>query len=251
MKCQFTIGEDQYEADLNNGQTIAIPLRPNHKNPNCFWAPPPTAEPVKSGDWIGSIKQGGNLNFFNVHLNPHGNGTHTECFAHIIDTNQTINQTITRTMVSAFLVSIYPELLDNGDKIIGDQAESMLEEVPDVEALIIRTLPNEESKLTRTYSGTNPTYFSPKFMQKVVDKGIQHLLVDLPSVDREEDGGKLMSHKTFWHTQGAIRRDATITELIYVPNETQDGIFLLEICICPLEIDASPSRPILYKTYKI
>jgi arylformamidase len=75
---------------------------------------------------------------------------------------------------------------------------------------------------------------------------VKHLLLDLPSVDREEDGGALAAHKAFWQYPESIRMDATITELIYVPNHVGDGLYLLNLQIASFESDASPSKPILY-----
>jgi hypothetical protein len=81
----------------------------------------------------------------------------------------------------------------------------------------------------------------------MVQKGIKHLLIDQPSVDREEDGGELKSHKAFWNFDGKLRKDCTITELIYVPNSIEDGTYFLNLQIAPFENDATPSKPILYK----
>ena len=39
--------------------------------------------PVVAGDFVGSTASGGPVNFFNIRVNPHGNGTHTECVGHI------------------------------------------------------------------------------------------------------------------------------------------------------------------------
>jgi arylformamidase len=75
------------------------------------------------------------------------------------------------------------------------------------------------------------------------------LLVDTPSVDKENDNGELLAHKAFWNIVGQTRMDATITELIYVPNSVKDGKYILNILIAPFENDASPSKPILYKLY--
>ena len=79
------------------------------------------------------------------------------------------------------------------------------------------------------------------------EKEVQHLLIDLPSIDREKDSGKLVSHNIFWNTGGKIRFDATITELIFVPNSVDDGTYFLNIQMASFENDASPSRPILYE----
>jgi hypothetical protein len=78
---------------------------------------------------------------------------------------------------------------------------------------------------------------------------VKHLLVDMPSVDKEKDDGQLLAHKAFWNVGGEMRMDATITELVYVPNSVADGKYILNILIAPFENDASPSKPILYKLY--
>ena len=56
-------------------------------------------------------------------------------------------------------------------------------------------------------------------------KEIKHLLIDLPSVDKEKDDGLLLAHHAFWNTLGELRLDATITEFIYVPNYVEDGTY--------------------------
>ncbi|MGH7784095.1 MAG: cyclase family protein, partial [Candidatus Binatia bacterium] len=48
-------------------------------------------------------------------------------------------------------------------------------------------------------------------------------------------------------TNAKTRTDCTITELIYVPNEVEDGECLLNLQIAPFAADASPSRPVLFK----
>ena len=115
------------------------------------------------------------------------------------------------------------------------------------EALILRTLPNDEAKRHRQYSGTNPTYIEPALAEFLVEHDVQHLLLDLPSVDREEDAGQLLAHHAFWRYPAQPRCGATITELIFVPNEVADGLYLLNIQITSLELDASPSKPVLYQ----
>ena len=52
----------------------------------------------------------------------------------------------------------------------------------------------------------------------------------------------------FWNTKGVIRQYATITEFIFVNNSIGDGTYFLNLQIAPFENDASPSRPVLYKT---
>ena len=71
--------------------------------------------------------------------------------------------------------------------------------------------------------------------------------MDLPSVDKERDNGELLCHHAFWNTSGTIRKEATITELVYVSNKNEDGMYVLNLQIAPFDNDASPSKPVLYK----
>ena len=117
---------------------------------------------------------------------------------------------------------------------------------PGVKALIVRTMPNTSRKLHHNYSGSNPAYFTKEAMRSIVDHGIEHLVTDLPSVDKEQDEGKLIAHKVFWQLEGAIRINTTITELAYIENNIEDGIYLMDLQVLRLYMDASPSNPILY-----
>jgi kynurenine formamidase len=231
----------KWHADLSEGHCIAIPLDHTKEQPNAYFAPLYEATPVKVGEWIGDTREGGSVNFYNLRINPHGNGTHTECVGHISKERFAIHDALPSSFFIAQLVSVYPTLHENGDRIIEN-----LEWEDHVEAIIIRTFPNHPDKLTRHYSGTNPPYLDSVLVQKMADNGIEHLLIDLPSVDREEDGGALAAHKAFWNYPENPRTNATITELIYIDNVIQDGLYLLQIQIAPLVLDASPSRPFIY-----
>lgn len=226
---------------------ISIPLSNNAVGPNCFYAPLFEASPVVAGDFIGDTLKGGSVNFFNVKINPHGNGTHTECVGHIARERVYINDVLKQSFLYAKLISVYPTRLENEDKVImKDQIREAMEDYNNEEALIIRTMPNEEDKIRRVYSETNPPYIHHEAITLMVEYGINHLLVDLPSVDREEDGGKLLAHKAFWNYPQVLDKVKTITELIYVPNELKDGSYHINIQIPPFDLDAAPSRVMVY-----
>ena len=126
-------------------------------------------------------------------------------------------------------------------------------------ALVIRTLPNDSSKVDRLYDGENiPPYFTEEAIRSIVDFGFTHLLVDLPSIDRLFDDGRLSNHRVFWNVEPGsfesdpnTRTNSTITELIYVPNQIPDGEYLLNLQIAPFASDAAPSRPLLFPTRAI
>ncbi len=232
--------------DLSEPIDISIPLHEGEDQVNCYFAPPFRTQAVVAGDFIGDIKRGGLLNYKNVFLNPHGNGTHTECLAHIADIDLTINKALKDFHFSAQLVTVGPQKTDTGDLVItAAQLEDKV--IPPVDAVIIRTMPNPGDKKTRNYNKTNPPYLHHEAAAWLRKKNVLHLLIDLPSVDREEDGGRLLAHRAFWHWPEDPRRDATITELIYVPNTVEDGFYLLNMQIAGLEMDATPSKPVLYR----
>lgn len=254
MQIKFTHHGTEYTADTARPSDLSIPLRAGTEWVNCFYAPPVEFTPVRAGDFIGSTRAGGAVNFKNVRLNPHGNGTHTECVGHIGDEVYTINRCLTRFHFLAQLITVWPTLQDNGDRVImREMFEDVFPKIPGTEAVVIRTMPNDLLKMTTKYSGTNPPYLHRAATEYLVEKGVRHLLTDLPSVDREEDGGELRSHRAFWQypdTEAADRLDCTITELIYADNDLKDGTYLLHLGIASFDMDASPSKPVLYALKK-
>lgn len=232
--------------DFTNGIDISIPFRTTEDATSAWYVDPITIEPVRGDGFVGSIKEGGSVNFNNITLNPHGNGTHTECVGHIAPECFSVNQQLKQWMFEALLISIQPEESEDDDVITLNQIKGAIgNERP--EALILRSLPNSAEKLHKNYSNTNPPYLEAKAASWMAEIGIDHLLLDLPSVDREVDGGSLAAHKAFWNYPKAPRFQATITELIFVPNSVTDGRYLLNLQVAPIESDASPSRPVLYK----
>tara|TARA_B100001564_G_scaffold301397_1_gene268713 strand:- start:257 stop:733 length:477 start_codon:yes stop_codon:yes gene_type:complete len=114
------------------------------------------------------------------------------------------------------------------------------------EAYAIRTTPNYKSKQTQTWSYTNPPYLDTEFTRALVERGVKHLLIDLPSIDKEMDGGALASHKVFFGVPDAPRPVATITEFVYIETDVSDGLYALNLQVAPMDLDASPSRPVLF-----
>lgn len=248
MKAQINISPSQaILVDLDQPIQISIPIKNGTENPNCYWAEPVKFETIKADGFIGSVIDGGPVNYQKLQLTPHGNGTHTEGYGHITDSEATINKQLKTYHFYAKLITITPTETENGDLVLELNEELELQDWEDVTSIIIRTLPNDDSKLTRNYSGTNPPYISQPLIDFIVKKGINHLLVDLPSIDKEVDGGALVSHNAFWGLPSNPRTQATITELVYIANKINDGNYLLNLQIINLEMDAAPSQPTLYK----
>jgi len=235
-----------YKTDFSLPIDISIPLKPGPSNVNAWYCEPVKIEPVVMGDWIGDVNHGAGVNFRNVFLNPHGNGTHTECVGHISIENISLNQNLKSFFFIAELISVEPEKINEDLVITKNQLVSLCRHI-DAEALVIRTLPNSIEKKVHQYSDTNPPYLEMDAAAWMMSRNIKHLLLDLPSVDREKDEGKLAAHHAFWQYPNATRFDCTITELIFVPDTVPDGLYLINMMITSLENDASPSKPVLYK----
>jgi arylformamidase len=235
--------------DTNKGFDLSIPLQNTDKNPTAWYVSAPEIEPVMENGWIGSVKKGGSVNFNNIRFNPHGHTTHTECLGHITEKVHSINNTLSSFFFTAKIVTIQPEIIDNNGSI--DQlitANQLKKAIGDskTEALIVRTLPNTD-KFTKHYSGTNPCYFESTGAEVLINLKIKHLLIDLPSVDREEDGGKLAFHHNFWEVPNRPNFERTISELLFIPDEVKDGEYILNLQVASFENDAAPSRPIVFE----
>ena len=246
MIATISRGQNSYQINLANPIDISIPLVGGEKNVNAWYLEPPKIEPFEEDDFIGSVSDGGSVNFNMVTFNPHSHVTHTESLGHITKEVYSVNQQLKNYFFLAELITVAPERKNEDFVISQKQLEYALgDKTP--EALLVRTIPNLESKKTKDYSNTNPPYFLDEGIEYLVNKGVNHLLVDLPSVDKEKDEGRLACHNAFWETRGQKRMEATITELIFVPNDIEDGQYFLNLQVAPFENDAAPSRPVLYK----
>jgi len=262
MKGTFEIGNKKFEVDFSKGNDISIPLNFNGEQPNTYGVEKATSTPYKDGQFVGDTRKGGPCNFETYSFTPHCNGTHTECIGHITDERITILSSLKDEMIPSALVSVTPKnttenytpKLNTEDLVITKQdLETQLRGVDSefLRGIIVRTLPNSETKKSRDYMKETPSFFSIDAMEYLVSLGVQHLLVDTPSVDRLFDDGHLSAHNIFWETKGKDfnpnTQNKTITEMIFAPNSLEDGAYLLNLQIPAFVSDAAPSRPILYK----
>lgn len=232
--------------DLSQPLDLSIPIKHGPSNLNAWYIGPPKIEPeVYDGEVI-SVEQGASLNFNTITFNPHAHGTHTESVGHITKALHSVNKCLTQFFFLAEVVTIAPEKMGSDYVISAKQLQFALGNKKR-DAIVIRTLPNTREKTSKQYSNTNPTYMLEDAANYLKFKDIKHLLIDLPSVDKEQDDGELLAHNAFWNTSGKLRLDATITEFIYVSNKIKDGTYILNLQIAAFENDAAPSKPILYK----
>ncbi len=244
MQFSLMINGKNYVAQLSEPKNLTLGFGPSFENPNAFHIDYPNVEPIRVGSFVGSVKEGGSANCEIVTYCAHGNGTHTEVVGHIASERITVNDVLEKHFFTAQVVTI--PLIQEGEDWIVSKMELDNVNLQNVEAIIIRTTPNELSKKNQVWSGNNPPYFALDAIQLLVDHGFQHLLTDLPSVDPEEDAGALAAHRVWWKYPSETRVHSSITELIYVQDSVEDGLYLLNLMVPKIASDAVPSQPIIY-----
>jgi len=250
-------------------RSIAIDLNFSGPQPSHFGANAASAVPMQVDGFVGDTRKGGSCNVDVIQMNPHCNGTHTETISHIVDELLPPHQVLEQSLMVAELVTIEPqlatELIASNSYQPPMEADEYLLSVEQLtavkkslhkhtKALIIRTLPNNKNKQRRHYNSQNqPPYFSNEAIAWLANETpIEHLLVDLPSIDRLHDEGMLSNHRLFWNLSPGSKQlsescwqHKTITEMVYVADDIPDGSYLLNLQVPKLNLNAVPSNPTL------
>ena len=278
MKIRFESQGRWWEADLDGRQELAISQTFTTDQPNHFGVPLATRQPVQMGGFVGAVARGGGCNVDSIHLIPHCNGTHTESLSHILAAATNVPPLVIPPLFLSVLVSVAPvpaqecaesyrPRLEPTDRVVTRQhlcesyeraRTAVAPPRPDnspslVPGLIVRTLPNSPSKRQARYGAEQqPCFFTSEAMEWIA-ASFEHLLVDVPSIDRIFDEGLLSNHHLFWRVPtgthaatASSARHKTITELIYVPETIADGVYLLNLQTPAWATDAAPSRPLLF-----
>ncbi|MEL6869220.1 MAG: cyclase family protein [Pseudomonadota bacterium] len=252
---------------MTHGRSIARLLDFDGRQPSYYGAPDAFAEPMRGGSFVGDTRSGGSCNASVLTLNPHCNGTHTECVGHVTEERRNVVDVLPYRRIRALLVSLPATRAATCDERTPDscQSDDLLLCARDLQrfagaalahadALVVRTLPNTANKATRQYLDNDDyPYFTHDALDAIVAADIHHLLIDTPSLDRLDDGGKLALHRHFWNlpagatsVNDVTRADCTITEMIYVPDDIVDGEYQLALQHARFSGDAVPSNPVLY-----
>jgi len=273
LDLEFTTFGRRWQAEASAPVDLAITLQFPGPQPRFFADTPASAAPLRAGNFTGTVASGASCNCSVYTLSPHCHGTHTECVGHVTDNAPALAGLTPAPPALALLVSVQPEPLGEAaagpaalrqatDPVItrGLLATAATRWIRDPwTALVVRTLPNDPGKCQRQYEGPCPApYFTADAMQWVVERGVTSLVVDLPSLDRADDGGSLTAHRVYWglapnvlDAQQARRGRALVTELAYVPDTAADGLYLLDLQVPAFAADAAPSRPVLYPVTEI
>lgn len=243
MEINAKIGKLNQSFSFNTDDAISLTqkvARDVKGVPNAYFLTHPKFNTVISGGFIGDVTKGGACNCEDVILNPHGNGTHTECVGHVSKEPAYISDIEIPKFLLCYLIQA--EAVENdGDTCIGYLPE--LEKWKDCDAVIINSNTTQKAQY---FSGTNPCYIHKSVAQSLDNNNIDHILTDLPSLDKEEDGGLLEAHKAFFNYPAVLSSKKTITELLHIPKQLKEGLYVLSIEVAPIESDAAPSKVTLY-----
>ena len=271
MIAELTIGGQKIRAALDRGVSLAIPVEFGAPGPRHFGAPPPISVPYSVSGFSGSVATGASCNCSVISLNPHCRMTHTESVAHLTREPGDTWRIVPRGLLPAVVVSVQPEPASESSESTDPQpwatdtlitrrrlraawpvSRPPLSNVEPV-AVIVRTLPNDAGKRTRDYTDIVPPYLTREAVEWLLEKRIEHLVLDVPSVDRTHDEGHLVGHRLFFglppgsHSRGdAARARSTVTELAFIPDEVADGPCVLALAVPAIGGDAVPSQPIVY-----
>jgi arylformamidase len=267
MLAKLSIAGQEIRVALDRGVSLAIAVEFGTLGPRHFGVPAPISEPFEIGTFKGSVAAGASVNCSTLTITPHCQMTHTESVAHLTREPGDAWRVVPRGLLPAVVVSVIPEEARESnestdpapwgtDKLITRRrlrAAWPMVRMAEPVACIVRTLPNETAKRARDYTDAVPPYFTREAISWLIEKRIEHLVVDVPSIDRTHDEGHLVGHRLFFGLPpgsvargDAARSRATITELAYIPDEVIDGPCVLALAVPALGGDAVPSQPIVY-----
>jgi len=265
LRARIEIDEREITVDLAAPISLAVEVSFGEADQAWFGAPPARALPLIVGAFHGAVAAGASCNCSTLSLVPHCHGTHTESAGHLTLERLDAYRIIPCGLLTAVVVSVSPEAAERsleasdppprpGDRLI---TRARLESswprsrTSRARVLILRT--RWGASRGEVPDASLPPYFSREGMLFLIEQGIEHLIVDLPSLDRLSDAGRLSAHRLFFGLPAgtsalaaARRAHCTVTELASVPEAICDGPYLLELQAPALAGDAVPSRPLLY-----
>ncbi|MBU9810413.1 cyclase family protein [Rahnella sp. C60] len=227
---------------------------------NLYGIAPAYEAPLKYENSQARVTSGGACNASLISFVPHCHGTHTECIGHILPEIHNVADLSMPLFMAATLIHVslervskmkdrYNTHAEDNDWIITEEAinHALTPLGSDyLQALVITT--DDKSWLP---DGNGAPYFSHQAMERVLQLGVQHLFVDIPSIDKLHDGGLMDNHRCFWGMADPCnpiteRRQASVTELIQLPEGIFPGHYFISLQLPDLTGDALPSKPLLF-----
>ncbi len=227
-----------------------------------FDTAPAHSWPHRVGDFSGSVFTGASCNCRTVEITPHGAGTHTESVGHLTADEHHVIGVLPPGLLPSLLLRVNTAAVaatrESSD--YPPQTHDLLITAASVIAAWPERLPFAPSALVLATPARQPTpaYLTRECAHELVSRGIRHLVVDLPSLDRCADNGALTAHRIFFGlpsrgtqstlpiSRDALRGDCTVTELASIPETLAAGPGFLQIQAPAWNGDAIPSRPLWF-----
>lgn len=174
---------------------------------------------------------------------PHANCTHLETARHVSPDGQTpmeVQMELANTPLLTCLVL---------NAIIQDNSIHSYEPVNNngkqIHAILLKTgwLADKFTAGQFDLNGSNPPSIAVELIDFLFDTfpDLKILMADLPTIDPESDGGRLLAHRRFF-----ARHGLGIVEMVNTGSNVIPGLYLLSLNMCIFESDASPCSPFIY-----
>lgn len=260
-------GGRRWAVELGRGASLAIEMRGDGPLPAFFVPGRMHTEPLSVGGFTGDTRTGGSCNVSRLDLVPHCHGTHTEGIGHVTDQRAAVQDqfdgrpalawlaTVTAVDAGAASDGYHCPVAEREPLVTRDElARAIRGCAAEATALVLRVRPLAAPLPVRDFNA-EPGYplLSAEAMSWLSGHAFDHLLIEMPSLDRAEDGGRLGNHRAWWglppgdRDMGRAQHPRrVITEMIRVPDTLDDGLYWLQPGLSPIHGDATPSRPQLY-----
>ena len=228
MIIKVSHNKQDYKINTKQSIDISIPYNFNGAQPNFYDVNPGKLSPFKFAETSYSVANGAGCNVPEISMNIHCTGTHTECVGHLLEKNGSVSECIQDLYMPTVLLTVRPKLFSEcsdgyhvavkGDeKVISKESIEVSykkHKLNNPLSMIIRTLPNPKEKQFYSFTENYPPFFTNDSLIFLSNK-IQHLVVDIPSIDRMEDDGILGNHRIFWSShddpKGSVNSDSNKT----------------------------------------
>jgi len=237
-----------------------VRFRPETVSTGSFYLPKPKLETFRSGDqFIGDVDKGGSCNVDIITYVPH-NVTHAETSSHVTRYGEnavTLNKIPAEYLTGIALLIDLSDLPDEPGSLISRQhIESKLEQnnLP-ITMLAVKTgasgLPADYDFSGKNYMAVTPEAAAAVHDYSPGDSRIDCLLLDLPSIDPEEDEGKLSAHRAIFGLPetGHDMTDAEMRLLVELADFSalEEGYYYVVITLPRFETNAAAAG-IVFRT---
>lgn len=206
LKISVSSGKELKTFNLSEPLSISRWISTSQQS-NAFYLPEVISKPFSyKNAFIGDVLQGGSCNVDVLSFCPH-NLTHIECSSHVLD--QTVSESVSIAEIPknhlqglVYIIDLRPIVRDS-KLILKEHLKNELAKINlPVTAIALKTSASDLEQ-NFDFSGKDFLALSKEAAEEISnfsfqDTKITTLILDLPSTDSENDGGKLLAHRAFF-----------------------------------------------------